>query len=928
MKYYFLVLTLLISLFTFSQSKPFQVSGVLISEVEEAPLESATVYLQRVKDSTLITYTLTDREGKFLLEGKTSDNEANLFISYVGYKTHFQLVNLEKESINLGNINLKTSNTLDAVLIKSTAPITIKRDTLEFNVSSFKTKKDANVEDLLKELPGVEIDEEGTITVNGKEVNRILVNGKPFFGDDPTITTRNLTKDIVEKIQVLDTKTKDQAFTGETVDGDNKTVNLVIKEENNKGVFGRVAAGAGTDEHYEFAGMFNRFDNDQRISVLAGGNDINSPGFSFGEIRKMFGGGNNVRFNNNGSFQIDGRSFGGGQGITESRNFGANYADELGNEDRDLAANYFYSGSNSENRTTRNRENILPDSRFFTSSNSSSFSEDENHSANVEFDIEVDSTLLINIEPRFRFSKSKNIFSEDETSTDESNTLTNQSTASSNVENISKNFNNDIDVTKRFGSRGAFLRISIENEFNQRELTDFLNSETNIFGDNPEDIVRDQFTDGENKTNNFDTYIAYNIPLVGKEFFLELKYRYARNKQEDRRSTFDKDENTGEFSMFNIDLSTDFEYIDETLTPSFEFEYRKKNWSARFETIYVFRTLENNDLLRPEFNLKRDFEALELRSRLRYRFNPKSSFSLGYYLNNNPPQLRQLQAFRNVTNPLNTVVGNPNLEPENNHRVYMNYNSFDFQKGSGFYGYLSANFDNNKVVSKTIIDENLVRETTYDNVNGAYRLNGYISVNKKVKLDSIRSVDFNLGVGPNISRNVNFNNGVQYSSTNNSISPRLGMRFVWKDVMEFNPRYRLSYTKNTFDIERFQNQEFVSHSLDLNTATFLPKGFEWRNDINFSYNPNIADGFQKSAWFWNTTLAYSVLKDKGTVTLKAYDLLNQNTNARRIATSNYIEDSVSTVLQQYFMLSFSWKFNSLGSAAEEMEGNRGGYRRR
>lgn len=920
MKSIFLCVAIFIATFSFAQNKPFKISGTIISEEDNLPLESATVYLQRVKDSALVTYTISGRDGKFMLEGKSADKETNLFISYVGYQTHFQSVKMTKEQIALGTINLKVNaNALQEVVIKSQAPITIKKDTMEFNVKSFKTKKDANVEDLLKELPGVEIDEEGKIKVNGKEVNKILVNGKPFFGNDPTITTRNLTKDIVEKIQILDTKSKDQAFTGETADGENKTVNLVIKEENNRGVFGRVAAGAGTDDHYEFAGMFNHFDNDQRISVLAGGNDINSPGFSFGEIRKMFGGGNNVRFSGDGSFSIDGRSFGGGQGITESKNFGANYADELG-KDRDVSGNYFYSGSNSQNKTSRNRENILADRRYFTNSESGSYSEGDNHTANLEFDIKVDSTLLINVKPSFSYSKNRTIYDEDEKSLDEFQTLTNQSTTDSNVETIGKNFNNDIDITKRFGSKGAFLKFSIENEISHNDTDDFLTSETTIFGDNPDYEKREQFTDGGKKVNNFDTDVTYRLPLKANEFFLDFRYRYRRSKQEDIKSTFDKDAITGDYSNFNTDLSTDFEYLNETKTPSLKFDFKNKVWSASFQTSYVFKTLENTDKLRPLFSINRDFEAIELRSRLRYRVNEKASLSMGYTLTNDSPQLSQLQQYENVSNPLNTIIGNPNLDAENNHEVYVNYNAFDFQKGSGYYGYLSANFENNKVVSKSEIDENLLRRTTYVNVNGTYNLNGYISASKKVKLDSLRTATVYIGVGPNINRAVNFNNGIQYTSTNISVSPNVGFRLIWKDVMEFNPRYRLSFTKSTFDIDNFKNQEFINHSLNLNTATFLPKGFEWRNDVQFNYNPNIAAGFQKSAWFWNATLAYSVLKEQGTVTLKAYDLLNQNTNARRIATENYIQDSQSTVLQQYFMLSFSWKFNSLGKAGETEEG--------
>ena len=217
---------------------------------------------------------------------------------------------------------------------------------------------------------------------------------------------------------MVDTKTKAQAFSGEKGDNENKTINLTIKKENNKGDFGRLSAGTGTDKRYEFAGMVNHFDNDLRLSVLAGGNNHNSPGFSFGEIMKMFGG-NSMRFNGDGSFSIDGRSFGGGQGITTSRNYGLNFADKFG-EKKDVNADYFYSKSSSNNNTIRERENILPDSRFFTKSNTSNYNDNDSHRANMEFDIKPDSTLLINVKPVFSYGTSETVFSQDESTFDES----------------------------------------------------------------------------------------------------------------------------------------------------------------------------------------------------------------------------------------------------------------------------------------------------------------------------------------------------------------------------------------------------------------------------------------------------------------------------------------------------------------------------
>lgn len=922
MKNLFFLIVFFCSTFIFAQEQNFKISGTLVTGEENTPLESATVYLERVKDSSLVSYTISDKNGKFTLEDKTSDKQVRLNISYVGYKTYSEVVSLEKPEVNLGVLKMEVDlNALNEVVVRSRAPITIKKDTLEFNVKSFKTQKDANVEDLLKQLPGVEVDDEGKITVNGKDVNKILVNGKPFFGDDPTITTRNLTKEIIEKVQITDTKTKAEAFAGEEGDNENKTINLTIKEENNKGVFGRVAAGAGTEERYEFAGMLNMFDNDQRISLLAGGNNTNSPGFSFGEIQKMFGGGGRIRGAGNGGFSINGRSFGGGQGITTSKNVGANYADKFGKK-LEVSADYFYSGSDSENNTSTQRENILPDARFFSDANSSSYNESDNHNANLEFEVELDSTLKIDIEPSFRRSNSRNTYTSFEQTSDIAEVLTNESDVSSYVETQGTNFSNEIDITKKFGSNGAFLRLSMDNEVDKTETDDLVDSETNIYGNTPEAIIRNQFADEERELNSFSTNVSYRLPLKAKELFLDFKYDHRREKRQNTKSTYDFDGGTQDYTVFNTDLSTDFEYTDIRRTPGLRLSLRKEKWSMSFESGFVFRTIESNDFLRPNLSLKRDFDAVEIRSNFRYRFSPKSSIYSGYRVSNQSPNIIQLSPFQDVSNPLNIITGNPDLEPSNNHNIYAGFNAFDFQKGTGFYSHIGGNFTNNAVVAKSIVDENFARSTTYTNVNGNYNAYASATFSKSVKIDTVRTIKYRVGISSNFNRSINFNNDVQYASTNTAVTPNAEITYIWKDVMDIRPNYRLSINTTKFDLSDFDNQKFLNHSLGINTTTYLPKKFEWNNDISFNYNSNIAPGFQKSAWFWNATIAYSVLKDQGTLTLKAYDLLGQNTNARRTATQNYIQDSQSTVLQQYFMLSFSWKFNSLGEKGN-MDNNRG-----
>ena len=409
---------------------------------------------------------------------------------------------------------------------------------------------------------------------------------------------------------------------------------------------------------------------------------------------------------------------------------------------------------------------------------------------------------------------------------------------------------------------------------------------------------------------------------------MDIRYSYNNNKQENKVSTYDYNDSTQDYTDFNTILSSDFEYINRTNTPSVRLSHRKDKVFTYFEARYVFRNLENQDFLRPNLSLARDFEAVEIRSSYRYRFSRKSSLRFGYNLSNNSPNLSQLQPFADVSDPLNTVIGNPNLEPTNNHRVYANFHSFDFQKGTGFFGNISANFRDNDVVTNSIVDENFVRTTTYANVDGGYNTNARASYSKSVKIDTVKTFKYRLALRADLSKNINFNNGEQYASKINALTPTLELTFDWKNVMQLIPSYNLLFTRRKFDLDRFEDEDFVQHTIGIRTTTTVPKKLEWRNDIRYNYNPNIAPGFQKSSWFWNTTLAYSILKDQGAISLKAFDLLNQNTNARRIATANYIQDSQSTVLNRYFMLSFSWKFNSMGPQGNRGgRGDRGGYYR-
>lgn len=914
MKKFLFCVLLAISAISYSQN--FKVSGTLIDDETQEPLEAATVFMETVQDSTLITYTITNRNGRFVLEGNTSVKRARVNISFVGYESFQQEVDLNKAVQDLGNILIGISvSSLDEVVVKSRAPVTIKKDTLEFNVASFKTKKDATIEDLLKELPGVEVDEDGKIKVNGKEVSNVMVNGKPFFGDDPTIATRNLTKEIIEKVQVMDTKTKAEAFTGESGDQNSKTINLTIKEENNKGIFGRVAGGVGTDKRFEYAGLFNYFDNDRRLSVLGGGNNINSPGFSFGEIQKMFGDANSMTTYSSGGFSIDGRDFGIGQGIVNSRVAGANYADVI-KKKTDVTADYFYSGSNSQSDSKAQLENILPDRRYFTESESSSMSETDSHSVNLGFDIKVDSTFLINIKPSLSYNKLKSNKSNQSSSMDEDRSLTNSAISESVVESESRRFKNVLSITKKYGHAGGFAKFNFTNEWNTSGGDDYLFSETQLFGETPSEEIRDQYTDSNNEDNKYAASVTLRTPILSKKLFLDLKYHYDFKQNINRKSVFNFEETSQNYSLFNTLLSTNYTFDNTRSIPYASMVYKAEKFSLEGGVGYVFQELQGKDSLRPELQVDNSFEALQMYARGNINFSSTAQLYTGYTLRNEAPQIEQLLPSTDVSDPLNIITGNPDLKPINTHSVYLSFNNYNFQKGTGYYAYLNGKFDENAVVPYTVIDESDIRHTTYTNVKGQYNISASLSGNRDFKLDSLVSIKPRLGLWTNFGQDVNFSNGVEYQSHNISITPNMGLTLSWRKVLDIRTRYSIGMGKISFEDNFFEDQNYLSHSLNVGTSLFVPKNFEWRNDIDFEYNPDITEGFQKSAVFWNSTLAYTMMQEKGTLTLKVYDLLNQNTNAKRYSSRNYIRDSQSTVLRQYFMLSFSYKFNTLGSKGD------------
>ncbi|MDF0718014.1 outer membrane beta-barrel protein [Muricauda sp. 334s03] len=905
---YLIFIPLFISFNSYGQE--FLVKGKIVDAATGSPIEAATIYAETLRDSSLITYTITNAQGIFALEGKTAYKKARLAFSSNGFESQTKEVALQPV-IEVGTIKMEEQvQQLEGIdLIGERVPITVKKDTLEFNADSFKTRPDATVEDVLKKLPGVEVDSDGTITVNGKEVNQVLVNGQVFFSTDPKVATKTLSKDIISKIQITDTKTKEQEFIGEEGDGENKTINLTLKEDKNKGYMGRLSGGYGTDDRYQANGLVNYFNDTQRISVLGSSNNINNPGFSFDEIYEMVGNarGGGIGFNRNGGFTIGNMSFGFGQGITTSSTLGASYADQDKGKYR-VDGNYFFSYSDSYNDEKISRENILPDGSFFTDTETSFVGTTNSNqgSANLEFDI--DKTTRITVQPNLSVNNTNSTNAENTESRDEDGNLINRNNSLETTDGFRRNFSNRVELMKKLDTLGGYVRVFFNNNNSVNDSESFINSQSSIFGDDPSEQELDQQTIIDNSNDSYEVGAAYRQPL-NKDLYVDFRYSYENNEQKNERSVSNFDEVSGAY-VYNEMLSSDFNFNTNKHAPEIRFGSNGKkfrfNVRARLEQI----ALDNEDFIQST-TFSKDYSKFLLGSFFNYNVGSKR-ISIRYNSRLNLPSVNQLQPVPNVSNPLNIIEGNPNLGPEVNHSVYLNFNNYNWKDRTGLFAYSGINFEQDKVVSITTTDENFIRTTTYENVDGNY--NGWMGVNysKQIKKDSVYTLKFTIGPGFNISKQVGFTNGRRLEAKNFSFNPRLGLLFNYKEMLEIEPEYRIGISSTRYNLENVEDIDFTTHNLALKLTSYWPKNVVFGNDITYSYNGNLGDGFDKDAIFWNMSLGLQMFKKKATLKVLAYDLLNQNINTRRTTGQDFVQDFQGTVLKRYFMGSLTIKFDSFG----------------
>lgn len=885
MKQYLIVLFGVIANMVYSQNVSFEISGI-ITDINKEPLESATVYLQSPKDSTTVSYTISDKKGRFLLEGNTNHSKLHFFVSYLGYKTYYKEMLMDGKLKTLDTIVLEeNTNELDEILIKSTAPVTIKKDTIEFHASAFKTRINANVEDLLKKFPGVEVTRDGAITVNGKPVDNIKVNGKPFFLSDPTLATRGLRSAVIEKVQVVDSRTEAEAFTGEPGSGETKTINLQIKEELSGQYFGDVGIAAGPNESYRFKGMLNYIKDKKQVAIAGNGNYANLE--TLGE---------------------DIPGFSTAQPLQTEHSHGANYSNELFKE-TDLGLGYGYNYGKNTNGNRKQREYILPESSYISKSANDNASRDNGLNGSVRLKFKPSESLFINIVQNHSVRKNNQHTATTELSQYLDGTTINQSMATRENNATNSNFNNMTSISKKFKRQGNYLNLLISSSNYTSQGESRFDSQVDVFGDNPYSEIRKQRIDKNQERVTLTTSVQYNQSISkSNKLSMSMGYVMSTNKNENKALAYDFNETIQDFDDFNTALSTNLVYKEQTHEPIWGIRYQDPE-SFRFSGSLRFthKVLESDNQLIPVLSLKRSFNSIN--GDIRYsNSKPTRRKDLSFSRNTRVPSLDQVQPFLNVDNPLNTVIGNPELSPSFNNRLSASWTTLNLQKHSSLRLSFSGSIEEETIIPKTTVDDNLISTTTYVNVNGNYAVSINAGMSKKFNMGQQKELKLNLEVAPSSRRNINFSNDIRYKLTNTALTVSPKLMFNWKDILQLDAKYVVALTKSEFSLDSFKDTEFVSHRFYIDALATIDDRLEINSNLTYTYNPQIQASFNRSMWLWNADMSYTLFDNKAAVTLEIYDMLRQNNNATRTVTSNYIEDSQSSVLSQYAFLGFKWKF--------------------
>ncbi len=885
------------------------ITGRLIDKETEEPVPQANVRILKQGDSTFVTGKASDEEGVFTIPVRYGSYIVH--ISFVGYNDVYQDVQVtsSRPGVQLKNIILSNDNILlsETVVTAKAPEIVVKGDTLEYNADSYKVTESAVVEDLLKKMPGVEIDSEGKITVNGKEINKILVDGEEFFSDDPKVASKNLPAKMVDKLQVLERRSEQAQMTGFDDGEEENVINLTVRPGMKEGLFGNAFAGYGSEERFEGNAMVNYMKDKDQYTFIGGINNTNNAGFS-DLASSMFSG--------MGGRGGRGGMFGGSNGISTSANAGGNFSKQFTPELK-LGGNIRYGYTDNNILSDVFTQNILSAGNTLEQESNSVNSKSQNFNMDLRLEWEPDSITRVIFRPRVSFyDNRRNETGDFFTSSEMTGDTINYGASDYFSEGQGKDISFNLDASRELGKEGRILSVQLRGQTGDSDNNGTSVSGTYYNGTRSDDLIDQRFTNAGNN-RSWRGYLSYVEP-IGKDNFIQLAYQYSQNMSESDKDTRSRDE-SGNYTVLDSLYSKRLEnnFVRQELEVNFKSVREKYDYMIGFSmqpSSSRSKTFIGSDMI---YDGKQDVINYAPMAQLNYRWSRTHNLRIRYFGNTEQPSVSQLSPVVDVSNPLNISYGNPDLNPSFEHRFNIRYQKSNPEKASSFAAFVNAGYMTNDIVSSTFTDVSTGRkETTYRNVAGNWNANGRIMFNiplKNIKF-SVSSMSF---AGYNHTNG--FSNNEMNTNKRVSLTEVLGLNYR-SDLFDLGIRGNVNYNNVTNSIKGQQNQNYLNYGGNARTAVYLPWDLTLESDVNYSTNSGYADGFEQNEWLWNASLQKTLFKQKnGTIRFKIYDILQQRSNISRSVTSNYIRDTTTNTLTSYFMVHFIYRFNIFKGGATQSD---------
>jgi hypothetical protein len=928
----FLWLVTSLATLSYAQSGHISVSGTVIDGDDKSPVAQAAVQLLSLPDSTMTTGQTTNNKGYFILQGKPG--KYVLKISFLGYQTQLLPVTLSAKTpqVNMGKIVLPQDAIMlgEAIVVAEAPQVTISEDTIGYNASAYRTPEGAMLEELVKKLPGAEIDDDGNVTINGKEVKKLMVDGKEFFGGDVKTGLKNLPVDMVEKLKTYDKKSDLARVTG-IDDGEEETVlDLTVKKGMNQGWFGNVDLSGGTKDRYQGRFMVNRFYERTQFSLMGQANNVNDQGFGGG------GGGPRWRRNN---------------GLNATKMIGANFATETDKLEMGGSARYNYSDGDIVSQGQI--ENFLTNGSSY--SNTNSLQRNKSQSVNVDFRMEwkPDSMTNIIFRPNFSWSKTNNR-SESESGTFNSDPyklvdnpndylgmtddemdkaldaiFVNKSNTGSQTKSHSVSADATLQVNRRLSRNGRNITLRGQWGLGDTDTDQYTSTMTNYYQDGilyTNDTIRRYITTPTNN-HNYSAQITYSEPL-GKGIYLQFSYQYSFKYSESDKSTYNMPYawwfNDGMAGYTTNSLTKDedqskyaeYKYNNHDAMVSLRFNREKWQLSTGLSfqpqhTVLSYKKgAYQTDTVRNVFNFAPNVD-------FRYKFSKVSQLRVTYRGRNGQPSMENLLPITDNSDPLNIRVGNPGLKPSFTHNLRAFYNTYNADKQRGIISHINVQVVENSISNSRVYNETTGGwTTTPQNINGNWNGFGMFGFNtalpnKKYTINTFTTLRYSNNVGFLTDNTTK----VQEKNTTTELNASERLTGTYRnDWFEFGLNGSFSYSSERDKLTPSNNQEPYTFSYGANTQVTMPWAMTLSTNITNQSRRGYSDAsMNRNELIWNAQLSQSVLKGSATLSFEMYDILHRQSNITRSLTSSGRSVYTYNGVNSYCMLHFIYRFNIFGS---------------